>query len=93
MQTDGTYDKKQWEAAGRSTARRRAWATWCRSPRSTIEDDRLVLEINGGFKGGRKWYERIEVGVGGSTVPVGRGNSTAPGGTTIALLFPKAFRR
>lgn len=51
---------------------------------------RLVFEINGGFKGGRRWYERIQVtgGSGVTTVPMNRG-SAAPAGTTIALIFPE----
>ena len=30
-----------------------------------IGDDRLVLQINGGFKGGRKWYQGVQIGMGG----------------------------
>ena len=35
-----------------------------------IDDDKLVLQINGGFKGGRKWYQGVQIGMGGSTAPV-----------------------
>ena len=31
-----------------------------------IGDDKLVLQINGGFKGGRKWYQGVQIGMGGS---------------------------
>jgi len=56
-----------------------------------IEDDKIIFEINGGMKGGRKWYERIEVGMGTRTTPIGGyGHSPAPSGTTIALEFPKS---
>jgi hypothetical protein len=34
-----------------------------------FERDFILFEINGGGKKGRKWYERIEVGVGGAPVP------------------------
>ena len=55
------------------------------------EDDRIVLEINGGMKGGRKWYDRVQVGVGRNTTPISSGDySIAPGGTTLALVFDKA---
>ena len=54
-----------------------------------IDSDKIVLEINGGFRGGRKWYERVEVGTGNRTTPIGRSPSNAPGGTSIALLFHK----
>ena len=55
-----------------------------------IGDDKLVLQINGGFKGGRKWYQGVQIGMGGSTAPVSTNNDTnAPGGTSIAILFHK----
>src|ERR1039458_9627371 len=58
-----------------------------------IESDKLVLQINGGFNGGRKWYEGAQIGGGigggGSMTPLGKGDSNAPGGTTIEILFHK----
>jgi hypothetical protein len=42
------------------------------------------------MKGSRKWYQGIEIGMGGGgTAPISRGDSNAPGGTTIAVLFHK----
>lgn len=38
--------------------------------RITFRPDRIVFEINGGGHKGKKWYQRIEVGVGGSTQPI-----------------------
>ena len=59
-----------------------------------LEDDKIVLQLNGGFKGGRKWYENVQVGGGMGnnqrTVPIGSG-SMAQSGTTIALVFPKNY--
>jgi hypothetical protein len=37
----------------------------------TFKPDELVLEINHGGKSGKKWYQHIEMGVGGTTTPVG----------------------
>jgi len=55
-----------------------------------IEDDKIVLQINGGFKGGRKWYSGVQIGMGGNTAPVSNTNdSNAPGGTSIVILFHK----
>jgi hypothetical protein len=57
-----------------------------------IEDDRIVLQINGGYKGGKKWYQGVQIsgGMGGAQVPVNQTNDTnAPGGTSIALVFHK----
>ncbi len=58
-----------------------------------FKSHRIELEINGGFGGGRKWYDRIQIGGGmGNT---GRMRSVANGadsrggvGTTLALDFP-----
>jgi len=31
---------------------------------------RIVFEINGGGKKGKKWYQRIQIGIGGTARPV-----------------------
>jgi hypothetical protein len=36
----------------------------------TFKGDRILFEINGGGKTGKKWYQHIEVGMGTSTAPV-----------------------
>jgi hypothetical protein len=36
----------------------------------TFKGDRILFEINGGGKSGKKWYQHIEVGMGTSTAPV-----------------------
>jgi hypothetical protein len=89
VNADGTYDKTQWDGAGREFGPAARAGDQVQISKVTIEGDKLVLDINGGFRGGRRWYDRIEVGMGGGTRPVNSGNSAAPGGTTIALLFPK----
>jgi hypothetical protein len=58
----------------------------------TLDSDRIVLDINGGYKGGRHWYSGVQMtGTMGQQVPVAGPNSdaNAPGGTTIAILFHK----
>jgi len=61
-----------------------------------LEADRIVLQINGGYSGGRHWYHRpIVVQSGPSTmptqtpVPIDDSDPNAPFGTTIAILFHK----
>ncbi len=55
-----------------------------------IKDDRIVFEINGGPKKKKKWYQHIEVGMGGDTAPIDPGSSTAnPRGTYAILEFDK----
>ena len=80
---DGTYDKKHWEEAGREMGPAARVGDLVQITKVEIESDKILLEINGGVKSGRKWYERIEVGMGQRTSPIGQGgNPTA--GTNIA---------
>ncbi len=54
----------------------------------SFKSDDIVFEINGG-KGGKKWYERIEIGMGTQTRPVVQGNQAAPMyGSYIRLAYP-----
>lgn len=89
FESAGAYDKKQWEMVGREFGPAARVGDLVQVTKVGIEKDHILFEINGGFKGGRKWYERVEVGMGtGSrTTPIGRSHSNAPGGTSIALLF------
>ncbi|MBI3679888.1 MAG: hypothetical protein HY235_05770 [Acidobacteria bacterium] len=88
IEANGAYDKKQWEEAARQFGPAGRTGDLIQITKVTIDSDRILLEINGGLKTGAKWYERIEVGMGSRTTPVGQGgNPTA--GSTLALLFPK----
>ncbi len=89
--SDGTYDKKQWSEIAKESGPAARPGDLLQVTRITLESDRIVFEINGGFKGGRKWYQGVQVGVnGGQSVPVSsQSDSNAPGGTSLALLFHK----
>jgi hypothetical protein len=89
IDTAGSYDKKAWAAAGREFGPAARVGDQVQVSNIDISSDSILFEINGGFKGGRKWYQRIEVGVGGSTAPISRNDSNAPGGTAIVLEFHK----
>jgi hypothetical protein len=52
-----------------------------------IDDKEITLELNGGLKSGRKWYERIELGTGNRTTPVGQGGMPTLG-TSLVVKFP-----
>ncbi len=86
---NGTWDKQEWLEAAREHGPAARVGDLVQVSKVEIAGDKIVFEINGGFRGGKKWYERIEVGVGGRTAPISQGQSNAPGGTTIALLFHK----
>lgn len=89
IDTAGKYDKTQWEAAGKEFGPAARVGDLVQVTKVSIEDDKILLEINGGMKSGKKWYERVEVGMGTRTTPIGRNDSTAPGGTNLVLTFGK----
>ena len=93
-ESNGTFDKKVWEAASREYGPAGRVGDVVHISKVSIDSDRLVLQINGGFNGGRKWYDGAQIGggmgrSGGPMHPIGRGDSNAPGGTTIEILFHK----
>ena len=90
FESTGTWDKATWKEAAREFGPAARTGDLVQITKVSIDEDRIVLEINNGMKSGRKWYQRVEVGMGTQTAPISQGQSTAPGGTTIALLFDKA---
>lgn len=86
----GQYEKETWTDRGKEFGPAARVGDLVQITKVEIDDDKITLEINGGMKGKRKWYERIEVGMGNRTTPINQGqNTAAPGGTTIAVLFEK----
>jgi len=85
----GSYDQGRWLRLGRETGQAARTGDLIQITKVELEDERIVLEINGGIRGGRKWYERIQVGTNSRTVPLGRGSGSAtPAGTSLAVVFP-----
>ena len=93
FESTGSFDKKVWEAASREYGPAGRVGDLVHITKVFIESDKLVLQINGGFNGGRKWYDSAQIGGGigggGPMRPLGKGDSNAPGGTTIEILFHK----
>src|SRR6185503_5396882 len=87
FESSGTYNKKAWSDIAKESGPAARVGDLVQVTKIGIEDDRLVLEINGGFKGGKKWYSGVQIGVGGNTAPISSNDSNAPGGTSIAILF------
>jgi len=54
----------------------------------TFKSTELIFEINGGGKSGRKWYQRIEVGMGTATAPVAPQNPVSANGSYVTVRFP-----
>jgi hypothetical protein len=92
FESNGTFDKKAWTDIAKESGPAARQGDSVQITKIEFEADRLVLEINGGFKGGKHWYDGVQVGGGmgnPTTAPIGRNDSNAPGGTSIAILFHK----
>lgn len=90
VEPGGKYDKQQWDQAARELGPAARVGDLVKITKVSLEGDKIVFEINGGVKDKKKWYERIEVGMGNSTTPVGGNQSTsAPAGTNLVLEFHK----
>jgi hypothetical protein len=91
--SDGTYDKKAWADIAKESGPAARNGDLVQITKIDIEADRLVLQINGGFKGGKHWYQGVQIGMGPTSnpnmSPVSTNDSNAPGGTSITLLFHK----
>jgi hypothetical protein len=89
---DGTWDKMSWAAIAKASGPAARNGDMVQITKVEIEADRLVFQINGGYKGGSHWYDRVQGGAGPSSgpvmVPTGS-DSNAPGGTSLVLLFHK----
>jgi hypothetical protein len=55
-----------------------------------IKNDSIHFEINGGPVKKQKWYQHVQLGMGGATTPVGTNDSNAnPRGSYVDLAFDK----
>lgn len=54
-----------------------------------FSDDKIEIQLDGGGKNKKAWYDRIEVGVGGATTPVNRSDETKAKGSKITVKFAK----
>jgi hypothetical protein len=86
----GSYDKKEWLAIAKESGPAARSGDTVQVTKIDLFDDHILLQINGGFKGGRKWYQGVQVtNTGGMPVPIGDNNVNAPGGTSIVVQFHK----
>jgi len=91
INSDGTYDKREWSDIAKESGPAARTGDMIQITKIDIEADRLVLQLNHGFKGGRHWYDGMQVQgpMSGTSVPVSNSDSNAPGGTSLAILFHK----
>lgn len=92
IHSDGQYDRSTWERALQERGPAARLGDEVQITRVTIENNKIVLEINGGTRTGH-WYDHVQVGMGGTMgggmTPVGTNQSGQPAnGSHIALVFP-----
>lgn len=93
VDTSGNIDTERWTDAHQEYGPAARMGNLVQITKIQFESKKIIFEINGGFKGGRKWYQRIQIGMGGrggTMSPVPRGQIGAqPAGTVLALMFPE----
>lgn len=88
--SDGTFDKKAWSTMVKEVGPAARVGDTVQITKVDLGGDRIELQINGGYKGGRKWYSGVQVSANGNApVPISNNDSNAPGGTSIVILFHK----
>jgi len=90
FESSGQYDAKVWEEMGKQLGPAARTGDLVQITRVTLESDKVLLEINGGIKSGRKWYDHVQVGMGGGNTqgPIGQ-SGTPTQGTYMVILFHK----
>lgn len=93
LNTDGTYDKSAWAAIAKESGPAARVGDLIQITKVDIASDRIILQLNGGFKGGQHWYRGVSIGMGPSSnpnmAPIDNSDANAPAGTTIELMFHK----
>jgi hypothetical protein len=86
---NGTWDKNRWDETVKQAGAAARTGDLVQITKINIEEDKIILEINGGLKRGGHWYDHVQIGMGTGTAPVQKGDSNATSGTYIAVLFHK----
>jgi len=84
---NGTWDKAKWQEAAQTLGPAARLGDEVKITHVGFDGDKLVLEINGGLKSGKHWYDHIQAGVGNNTQPVGNGDYAPSTGTNIEINF------
>jgi len=88
-ESTGAYDKKKWEDMGKEMGPAARQGDLIQLTKVSLEDDKIVIEINGGLKSGKHWYDRVQIGMGQQTSPISNGEIRPTTGTNIEILFHK----
>jgi hypothetical protein len=83
---DGTWDKAKWKEKNEGPAAR--VGDQIKITHVAFDGDKLILEINGGLKSGKHWYDHVQMGIGNGQ-PLGNGEYSPTTGSGIAVNFHK----
>ena len=76
LESQGTFDEKLWMAIGREEGPAARAGDLVQVTKVSLDDKRILLELNGGAGAGSKWYEHIQIGHGATrTTPIGPGRA------------------
>jgi len=95
MDLEGAKDEDVWAKAFNNWGTAADVGDLVQVTKIEFDKKRIVLEINGGFKGGKKWWQRIQVTAG----PMSTGGAPStqqtanPVGTKLSLVFPEELPR
>jgi hypothetical protein len=87
--SDGKYDKNAWEKELMEHGPAARVGDQIQITKVSIDEKKIVLEINNGLKSGGHWYDHVQIGMGPTMGPVNRGQMQQAHGSNIALVFPK----
>lgn len=88
FESTGKWDQAQWEGASKDLGPAARVGDQVQITGIRFEDEKIVLEINHGFKKSGHWYDHVQAGVGGVGTPMPNSGGTAAMGTYIAIAFP-----
>ncbi len=85
----GQYDRQEWSFAMSKFGPAARLGDLVQITKLEFKDEKLIVELNHGISGGRRWWHRIQVaGAMNQNTTLGANQTThAPGGTRLALVF------
>ena len=91
--SNGTWDKAKWIEMGRENGPAARVGDVVQVTKVDINGDNIEFEINGGFRTGPKWHERIQVGTGQRTAPIGQSSAGRRARWIACSELKAAYRR
>ncbi|GAB4356584.1 MAG: hypothetical protein OHK0021_00910 [Bryobacter sp.] len=85
----GKYDKDKWDESAKERGVAAKTGDLIQITKVTVDDDKIIFEINGGLKSGRRWYDNVQVGTSTRSAPINGPSGTPTFGTALVVNFPE----